>query len=247
MAHKTNILLEHVLCMHYLSQKHFDNVSYRYYMLGFQLKQGGPSNIDDLTTQNYVRAQERNIRQSSYELDDDDDASIPVFCIGLLLAVKDISKACGTVEAFNSFMEILVECKEFMDYFKASWYPRIGSWITTLTMMPIASLESSAALEFYHNQLKIRFLNDETDSCIYKRADCCEWGENGNLCEHVCKVIQYHREKGFVLPSVSLLQYKQSLINMLKCPPANSSIRDYAVSLAVWVNEQLSAQFAESA
>ncbi|GJR63607.1 hypothetical protein Tco_1505769 [Tanacetum coccineum] len=70
-----------------------------------------------------------------------------------------------------SFMEILVECKEFMDYFKASWYPRIGSWITTLKMMPIASLESSAALEFYHNQLKIRFLNEETDSGIYKRAD----------------------------------------------------------------------------
>nr|GEV80476.1 zinc ion binding protein [Tanacetum cinerariifolium] len=196
-------------------------------------------------------------------------------------------------------------------------------------MMPIASLESSAALEFYHNQLKIRFLNAETDSGIYKRADwlvnklstkihsyfwldeyegkddfscyrkdewasdftswhksriipntdvitegewvkvvdqvdrdlyheiwnpgseyaicSCERGENGNLCEHVCKVIQYHREKGFVLPSVSLLQYKQSLINMLKCPPANSSICDYAVSLAVWVNEQLGAQFAKSA
>ena len=75
----------------------------------------------------------------------------------------------------------------------------------------------------------------------------CEWGENGNLCEHVCKLIQYHREKGSVLPSVSLLLYNQSLINMLKCPPANSSIRDQAVSLALWVNEQLSTQFAKSA
>nr|GEV53054.1 zinc ion binding protein [Tanacetum cinerariifolium] len=34
--------------------------------------------------------------------------------------VKDISKGCGTVEAFNSFMEIFVECKDFMDYFEAS-------------------------------------------------------------------------------------------------------------------------------
>ncbi|KAI7746544.1 hypothetical protein M8C21_004686 [Ambrosia artemisiifolia] len=33
---------------------------------------------------------------------------------------------------------------------------------------------------------------------------------------------------------------------MLKCPPANSFIRDHAVSLAVWVNEQLSAQFGKS-
>ena len=204
-----------------------------------------------------------------------------------------------------------------------------GSWITALKTMPIASLESSAALEFYHHQLKIRFLNNETDSDIYKRADwlvnklstkirsyfwldecegkndfsrywkdewatdfnawrksrtipntdvitagervkvvdrvdrdlyheiwnpgseyaicSCEWGENGNLCEHVCKLIQYHREKGSALPSASLLLYNQSLINMLKCPPANSSIRDHAVSLAVWVNEQLSAQFAKSA
>ncbi|GKE08199.1 zinc ion binding protein [Tanacetum coccineum] len=167
--------------------------------------------------------------------------------------------------------------------------------------MPIASLESSSALEFYHNQLKIRFLNDETDSDIYKRADwlvnklstkihsyfwldeyegkdsfsrktngqliltrgvdrdlyhdiwnqgseyaicSCEWGEKGNLCEHVCKVIQYHREKGSILPSISLLQYSRCLINMLKCPPANSLIHDDAVSLAVWVNAQLSAQFA---
>ncbi|GKA19022.1 hypothetical protein Tco_0698937, partial [Tanacetum coccineum] len=45
------------------------------------------------------------------------------------------------------------------------------SWITALKMMTIASLESYAALEFYHNQLKIRFLNDEIDSGIYKRAD----------------------------------------------------------------------------
>ncbi|GJY10906.1 hypothetical protein Tco_0379091 [Tanacetum coccineum] len=43
-------------------------------------KQSGPSNIDDLTSQIYVRAQERNIRQSSYELDDDDDVSLD-FCV----------------------------------------------------------------------------------------------------------------------------------------------------------------------
>ncbi|GJZ87495.1 hypothetical protein Tco_0659105, partial [Tanacetum coccineum] len=74
-----NILLEHVLCMHHLSQKHFANVSYCYYMQRHNEsveKQGGPSNIDDITTQNYVRAQERNIRQSSYEFDDDDDVSL---------------------------------------------------------------------------------------------------------------------------------------------------------------------------
>ncbi|PWA78433.1 hypothetical protein CTI12_AA215120 [Artemisia annua] len=41
--------------------------------------QGGPSNIDDHTTKRYVRTQERNIRQSSYELDDDDDVSLDLW------------------------------------------------------------------------------------------------------------------------------------------------------------------------
>ncbi|GJR51852.1 hypothetical protein Tco_1402373 [Tanacetum coccineum] len=182
------------------------------------------------------------------------------------------------------------ECKDFMDYFKAIWYPRIGSWITALKTMPIASLESSTALELYHNQLKIRFLNND----IYKRADWLvnklstklhsyfwldeyegkddfsryrkdEWASDftswrksrtipntdviteGERVKVVDRVIQYQREKASVLPSISLIQYNQCLINMLKCPPANSLIRDDAVSLAVWINEQLSAQFAKSA
>ncbi|XP_071709525.1 uncharacterized protein [Rutidosis leptorrhynchoides] len=238
--------------------------------------------------------------------------------------VKDICKGFGSVESFDTFMEDFAECKDFMDYFKAIWYPRIGYWITALKSLPVASQESSAALEFYHNQLKIRLLN-ESDCNIYQRSDwlvnkldtkiqsyfwldeyeskddysrywkdewasgltawrnsrtipntdvitegervkvidqidrdsthiiwnpgseyaicSCEWGEKGNLCEHVCKVIQYFREKGSVLPSLSLLQYNQGLINMLKCPPPNSLIRDHAVYLAVWVNEQLSAHF----
>ncbi|KAJ0769609.1 uncharacterized protein LOC110930550 [Helianthus annuus] len=234
--------------------------------------------------------------------------------------VKDICKGFGAIESFDKFMEDNVNCRSFMDYFKAVWYPRMGSWITALKTLPLASQESSAALEFYHNQLKIRLLN-ENDYDINQRADwlinklgtkiqayfwldeyegkddfsrywkdewasgltawrkartipnadivtegervkvvdhvvwnpgseyaiCgCDWGEKGNLCEHVCKVIQYFREKGLGLPSVSLLQYNQGLINMLKCPPANSFIRDHAVSLAVWVNEQLSAQFGKS-
>nr|XP_043617290.1 uncharacterized protein LOC122589111 [Erigeron canadensis] len=171
-----------------------------------------------------------------------------------------------------------------------------GFWIMALKSTPLVSQESSAALEFYHNQLKLRLLN-ETDSSIYQRADwlvnklvtkihssfcldeyegkddfsrywkdewtsgltawgnsrtipntdvitegewvkvidqhdrdiahvirnpgseyevCnCDWGEKGNLCEHVCKAIQYCREKGSVLPSLSLLQYNQGLINIL--------------------------------
>ena len=38
-------------------------------------KQGGPCNRDDLLTHRYVRRQERNIRRSTYELDEDDAVS----------------------------------------------------------------------------------------------------------------------------------------------------------------------------
>ncbi|KAI3689614.1 hypothetical protein L2E82_47577 [Cichorium intybus] len=241
--------------------------------------------------------------------------------------VKEICRGCGTVESFDKFMEDFVECREFMDYFKATWYPRMGRWITALKTLPLASQETSSSLEFYHNQLKIRLLN-EPDPNTYQRVDwlldklstkiqayfwldeyegkddfsrywkdewtsgltawrksraiadtdivtegqtvkvvdqvdreiyhvvwnpgsefaicSCDWGQKGNLCEHVFKVMRYLREKGSGSPSVSLLQFNKGLIDMLNCPPANSFIRDHAVSLAVWVNEQLRGQFGKS-
>ncbi|XP_023752833.1 uncharacterized protein LOC111901183 [Lactuca sativa] len=241
--------------------------------------------------------------------------------------VKEMCKGCGNVESFDKFMEDFKECRDFMDYFKAIWCPRMGPWIDAFKTLPVSSQETSSALEFHHNQLKIRLLN-EPDPFIYKRVDwlldklatkiqayfwldeyegkddfsrywkdewtsgltawrksraipdtdvltegqtvkvvdqkdreiahvvwnpgtefgicSCGWGQKGNLCEHVFKVVWYFREKGSGSPSVSLLQFNRGLIDMLKCPPANSFIRDHAVSLAVWVNEQLRGQFGKS-
>lgn len=45
-----------------------------------------------------------------------------------------------------------------------------GAWITALKTLPLASQETSAAMEFYHNQLKVRLLN-EKDSGVYQRTD----------------------------------------------------------------------------
>lgn len=42
-------------------------------------RQGGPCNRDDLLTHRYVRRQERAIRRSTYELDDDDAVSISMW------------------------------------------------------------------------------------------------------------------------------------------------------------------------
>lgn len=195
-------------------------------------------------------------------------------------------------------------------------------WISALQTHPLASLETCAAMEFYHNQLKLRLLN-EKDPSVYKRADwlieklgkkvhsyfwldeysekddfsrywrdewvsgltswrralkipdldvalegrfakvidrqdqdractvwnpgseyaiCdCSWAEMGNLCEHVLKVISVFRNNGSSMPSISLFQYKQALVNMLNCPPNDSLIRDHAVSLAVHVQILLNA------
>jgi len=40
--------------------------------------------------------------------------------------VDDICKGLGTVRLFEVLMEDFVDGSSFMDYFKATWYPRIG-------------------------------------------------------------------------------------------------------------------------
>ncbi|KAI9176824.1 hypothetical protein LWI28_007602 [Acer negundo] len=237
-------------------------------------------------------------------------------------AVDDICKGHGTVDLFEDCMEDFVDGSEFMDYFKAVWYPRIGTWTTALKTLPLASQETSAAMEFYHLQLKRRLLNEKNPD-VYQRADwlvdklgtkvnsyfwldeysdkvdfarywkdewvsgltswrkalkipdsnvviegksakvtdqhngdktyivwnpgsqfgtcnCC-WAEMGYLCEHMLKVIKVCHKKGYITPSISLLQYNRALMDMLHCSPYDSLIRDHAISLAVFVQKQLGA------
>ncbi|XP_010053258.2 uncharacterized protein LOC104441745 isoform X1 [Eucalyptus grandis] len=85
-------------------------------------------------------------------------------------AVDNICRGDGNVNLFQSFMDDFVEAHHFMDYFKAAWYPRIGSWTAALKNLPLASQETCAALEFYHNQLRLRLLNEDNTSA-YQRAD----------------------------------------------------------------------------
>lgn len=231
--------------------------------------------------------------------------------------VDNICRHQGSMSLFEEFMEDFIDESKFMDYFKATWHPRIGTWINALQTLPLASQESCAAMEFYHNQLKIRLLN-EKDICVYQRADwlvdklgtkvhsyfwldeysekddfarywknewmsgltswrkalkipdtdvimedgcakvtdqdkafvvwntgsmlsiCnCSWAQDGNLCEHILKVLSICRKRGSILPSVTLFQYHQALNNMLHCPPLDSLICDHAMSLAVSVQKQL--------
>ncbi|KAJ6790841.1 Uncharacterized protein M6B38_248215 [Iris pallida] len=84
--------------------------------------------------------------------------------------VSSICRGKGDVDSFEALMDDFVDCSDFMDYFKAIWYPRIDMWITALKTLPLASMEVSAVIECYHNQLKLRLLN-EKDSSVYQRAD----------------------------------------------------------------------------
>ncbi|XP_056174366.1 uncharacterized protein LOC115675481 [Syzygium oleosum] len=236
-------------------------------------------------------------------------------------AVDNICRGNGNMNLFEGFMDDFVEAHHFMDYFKAVWYPRIGSWTAALKNLPLASQETCAAMEFYHNQLRLRLLNEDNTSA-YQRADwlvdklgttvhaffwldeysekedfsryrkdewasgltswrnalkipnsdvtlegkcakvtsqthrdkvhivwnpgsvlslCdCKWADVGYLCEHVFKVITVCREQGSALPSISLFQYKRALLDMLHCPPHDSLVRDHAISLAVFIQKQLS-------
>lgn len=42
-------------------------------------------------------------------------------------AVDDICRGHGKKDLFEVFMEDFVDGSDFMDYFKAVWYPRIGT------------------------------------------------------------------------------------------------------------------------
>ncbi|XP_030510240.1 uncharacterized protein LOC115724991 isoform X1 [Cannabis sativa] len=84
--------------------------------------------------------------------------------------VDVICQGQGTMGLFEDLMEDFVDEADFMDYLRATWYPRLGKWIIALQTLPVSSQETTAAIEFYHNQLKVRLLN-EKNSAVYQRTD----------------------------------------------------------------------------
>ncbi|KAL3845025.1 hypothetical protein ACJIZ3_002428 [Penstemon smallii] len=86
---------------------------------------------------------------------------------------KNLMKKCSEIETCSELAKRLgqaISFEEFMDYFKATWYPRLDTWVHALKTLPLASQESCAAMELYHSQLKVRLLN-EKDQSVYQRAD----------------------------------------------------------------------------
>ncbi|XP_010921093.1 uncharacterized protein [Elaeis guineensis] len=85
-------------------------------------------------------------------------------------AVSSICRGSGDMHLFDAFLEDFVDCSDFLDYFMAIWFPRIGVWTAALKALPLASSEVSAAIECYHHLLKLRLLNEKNPS-VYQRAD----------------------------------------------------------------------------
>lgn len=84
--------------------------------------------------------------------------------------VSEICSGQGNATLFDDFMKDFIDNSEFVEYFKAVWYPRIGFWASSLQTLPLASLEMSATIEFYHRQMNVRVLN-EKDPSVYQRID----------------------------------------------------------------------------
>ncbi|KAL0669351.1 hypothetical protein Bca4012_032055 [Brassica carinata] len=69
----------------------------------------------------------------------------------------------------------------------------------------------------------------------------CSWAQKGYICQHMIKLAQVCRGNRTAKESASLLQYYQALVDLLHLPPGDSLFRDYAASLAVYVEMQINA------
>ncbi|KAG9155480.1 hypothetical protein Leryth_009903 [Lithospermum erythrorhizon] len=62
--------------------------------------------------------------------------------------------------ALEEFTRDFADQTAFLKYFKAKWVPKIEMWLTAMRTFPLASQESSSAIEAYHVKLKDRLYDD---------------------------------------------------------------------------------------
>ncbi|XP_071742665.1 uncharacterized protein [Rutidosis leptorrhynchoides] len=79
----------------------------------------------------------------------------------------------GGVDPFlvlQKFSQDFVDQTDFMQYFTASWVPKIEMWLTIMKTLPLASQEASGAIEAYHVKLKLKLFDDSHLGAL-KRVD----------------------------------------------------------------------------
>ncbi|KAF9608541.1 hypothetical protein IFM89_009907 [Coptis chinensis] len=85
-------------------------------------------------------------------------------------AITSICKGNAGLDLFENFMDDFIDCSDFVEYFRAVWFPRIGMWTAALKSLPLAGQETCSAMECYHHNLKLMLLN-EKDPSVYQRTD----------------------------------------------------------------------------
>ncbi|KAG2711555.1 hypothetical protein I3843_04G075900 [Carya illinoinensis] len=74
--------------------------------------------------------------------------------------VYSIWSGVDTRIALDELAKDFVDQTAFMEYFKASWVPKIEMWLSTIGTLPLASQEASGAIEAYHVKLKAKLFDD---------------------------------------------------------------------------------------
>ncbi|XP_027182819.1 uncharacterized protein LOC113781149 [Coffea eugenioides] len=70
----------------------------------------------------------------------------------------------------EKFTQDFVDQTAFLNYFRATWLPKIEMWLTSMRTLPLASQESSGAIEAYHVKLKVK-LYDDSHLGAFQRVD----------------------------------------------------------------------------
>ncbi|KAJ7966088.1 Zinc finger protein [Quillaja saponaria] len=73
-------------------------------------------------------------------------------------------------DAVEEFMQVFVDQRGFMEYFKTRWLPNIGMWVNAIKSLSLASQDPYAAIESYHLRLKSKLFN-EHHSNFWQRSD----------------------------------------------------------------------------
>ncbi|KAK2976423.1 hypothetical protein RJ640_007461 [Escallonia rubra] len=74
--------------------------------------------------------------------------------------VYSIWGGMDTSAALENFLQDFVDQTAFVQYFEATWLPKIEMWLTTMKTLPLASQEASGAIEAYHVKLKLKLYDD---------------------------------------------------------------------------------------
>ncbi|CAI0422624.1 unnamed protein product [Linum tenue] len=74
--------------------------------------------------------------------------------------VYSIWSGVNALTALEELIHDFADQSLFIQYFEASWVPKIEMWLSMMGTLPIASQEASGAIEAYHVKLKAKLFDD---------------------------------------------------------------------------------------